>query len=107
MSGITLHFGDDGRFKSFLLERWEAEGKSPASFDTKVWRWLMGNRPAETRDEKRYVDSIRRWAFRRTDNDTIYRARKARGHYQPSSHWEVPCVSMPENGEKLLPLSPS
>jgi hypothetical protein len=81
MSGIQLRFGDDGEFRKLLLERWEQEGKRADSFDHKVWRWLIGGRPARNPAEQRFVRTIRNWAFNTTANMTIHQQRKARGYY--------------------------
>jgi len=76
-------FGD-GEFMSFLLEKWESEGKHTSSFHKKVWRWLSGERPAQNPAERKYVQAIRRWAFNTGSNNVIWQRRKARGCYSRS-----------------------
>ena len=77
-------FGD-GELMSFLLERWESEGKHASSFHKKVWRWLSGERPAQNPAERKYVQTIRNWAFDRGANSVTWQQRKARGYYHRSA----------------------
>jgi len=75
---------DDGEFMGFLLERWEGDGNHAASFHKKVWRWLSGEHPAQTAAEKRYVRTIKNWAFNAGANSVIRQQRTARGYYNRS-----------------------
>ncbi len=75
----------DGEFMGFLLEKWESEGKHASSFHKKVWRWLTGERPAQNPAERRYVQTIKRWAFDTGANSVIWQQRKARGYYNKSA----------------------